>query len=178
MLKSSSGSVAQACCLRDQVKCWWHKNTIFVLTGLSLLIELVILMRTGSRFFKSEAQMNIETDFSCWNHSCCSYWPFNISDGVNNPQSSFRTKHLFKGCFKYITCIWKLRNYPSSIQFVNRCFIYLFSLSLWLQLLSPSDDDALQISRPFYTHSVISSYYTIRREELTRLAKWVVIHKF
>ncbi|XP_062277376.1 protein ELYS isoform X2 [Scomber scombrus] len=34
-----------------------------------------------------------------------------------------------------------------------------------------SDDDALQISRPFYTHSVISSYYTIRREELTRLAK-------
>ncbi|KAM6943618.1 protein ELYS [Xenentodon cancila] len=34
-----------------------------------------------------------------------------------------------------------------------------------------SDEDALQISRPFYTHSVISSYYTIRREELTRLAK-------
>ncbi|XP_040056916.2 uncharacterized protein ahctf1 isoform X3 [Gasterosteus aculeatus] len=34
-----------------------------------------------------------------------------------------------------------------------------------------SDDDALQISRPFYTHSVISDYYTIRREELTRLAK-------
>uniref|UniRef100_A0A8C5GNV9 AT hook containing transcription factor 1 n=1 Tax=Gouania willdenowi TaxID=441366 RepID=A0A8C5GNV9_GOUWI len=32
-------------------------------------------------------------------------------------------------------------------------------------------DDALQISRPFYTHSVISNYYTIRREELTRLAK-------
>uniref|UniRef100_A0A7N8X5I9 AT hook containing transcription factor 1 n=1 Tax=Mastacembelus armatus TaxID=205130 RepID=A0A7N8X5I9_9TELE len=37
-----------------------------------------------------------------------------------------------------------------------------------------SDDDALQISRPFYTHSGISNYYTIRREELTRLAngKW------
>ncbi|XP_028257468.1 protein ELYS isoform X2 [Parambassis ranga] len=34
-----------------------------------------------------------------------------------------------------------------------------------------SDEDALQISRPFYTHSVISNYYTIRREELTRLAK-------
>ncbi|XP_069549840.1 protein ELYS isoform X2 [Brachyistius frenatus] len=34
-----------------------------------------------------------------------------------------------------------------------------------------SDDDALQISRPFYTHSVISNYYTIRREELNRLAK-------
>ncbi|XP_070787032.1 protein ELYS [Enoplosus armatus] len=34
-----------------------------------------------------------------------------------------------------------------------------------------SDADALQISRPFYTHSVISNYYTIRREELTRLAK-------
>ncbi|CAJ1048923.1 protein ELYS isoform X3 [Xyrichtys novacula] len=34
-----------------------------------------------------------------------------------------------------------------------------------------SDDDALQISRPFYTPSVISNYYTIRREELTRLAK-------
>ncbi|XP_047436252.1 protein ELYS isoform X2 [Mugil cephalus] len=34
-----------------------------------------------------------------------------------------------------------------------------------------SDNDALQISRPFYTHSVISNYYTIRREELTRLAK-------
>ncbi|XP_011607981.2 protein ELYS isoform X2 [Takifugu rubripes] len=34
-----------------------------------------------------------------------------------------------------------------------------------------SDYDTLQISRPFYTHSVISNYYTIRREELTRLAK-------
>ncbi|XP_071368388.1 protein ELYS isoform X1 [Centroberyx affinis] len=34
-----------------------------------------------------------------------------------------------------------------------------------------SDEDALQISRPFYSHSVISNYYTIRREELTRLAK-------
>ncbi|XP_072236443.1 protein ELYS isoform X2 [Leuresthes tenuis] len=34
-----------------------------------------------------------------------------------------------------------------------------------------SDEDVLQISRPFYTHSVISNYYTIRREELTRLAK-------
>ncbi|KAM9409274.1 uncharacterized protein ahctf1 [Pholidichthys leucotaenia] len=34
-----------------------------------------------------------------------------------------------------------------------------------------SDDNAVQISRPFYTHSVISNYYTIRREELTRLAK-------
>ncbi|CAL8364656.1 unnamed protein product, partial [Gadus morhua 'NCC'] len=34
-----------------------------------------------------------------------------------------------------------------------------------------SDEDALQISRPFYTHGVISSYYTIRREDLTRLAK-------
>lgn len=34
-----------------------------------------------------------------------------------------------------------------------------------------SDDDALQISRPFYTPSVTSNYYTIRREELTRLAK-------
>uniref|UniRef100_A0A3Q3BB42 AT hook containing transcription factor 1 n=1 Tax=Kryptolebias marmoratus TaxID=37003 RepID=A0A3Q3BB42_KRYMA len=34
-----------------------------------------------------------------------------------------------------------------------------------------SDEDALQISRPFYTHSVISNYYTMRREELNRLAK-------
>ncbi|XP_056134819.1 protein ELYS [Lampris incognitus] len=34
-----------------------------------------------------------------------------------------------------------------------------------------SDEDALQISKPFYSHSVISNYYTIRREELTRLAK-------
>ncbi|KAG7274274.1 hypothetical protein CRUP_037201, partial [Coryphaenoides rupestris] len=34
-----------------------------------------------------------------------------------------------------------------------------------------SDEDALQISRPFYTHAPISSYYIIRREELTRLAK-------
>uniref|UniRef100_A0A667ZPC3 AT hook containing transcription factor 1 n=1 Tax=Myripristis murdjan TaxID=586833 RepID=A0A667ZPC3_9TELE len=34
-----------------------------------------------------------------------------------------------------------------------------------------SDEDALQISRPFYRHSVISNYYTIRREELTKLAK-------
>ncbi|KAM7014950.1 uncharacterized protein ahctf1 [Tautogolabrus adspersus] len=34
-----------------------------------------------------------------------------------------------------------------------------------------SDDDVLQISRPFYTPSVIGNYYTIRREELNRLAK-------
>ncbi|KAK5612742.1 hypothetical protein CRENBAI_007729 [Crenichthys baileyi] len=34
-----------------------------------------------------------------------------------------------------------------------------------------SDEDALQIPRPFFTHSVISNYYTIRREELIRLAK-------
>uniref|UniRef100_A0A8C2WP39 AT hook containing transcription factor 1 n=1 Tax=Cyclopterus lumpus TaxID=8103 RepID=A0A8C2WP39_CYCLU len=34
-----------------------------------------------------------------------------------------------------------------------------------------SDDNALQISRPFYTHSIISNYYAIRREELTR-GKW------
>uniref|UniRef100_A0A3B3V7G0 AT hook containing transcription factor 1 n=1 Tax=Poecilia latipinna TaxID=48699 RepID=A0A3B3V7G0_9TELE len=34
-----------------------------------------------------------------------------------------------------------------------------------------SDEDALQIPRPFFTHSVISNYYAIRREELTRLAK-------
>uniref|UniRef100_A0A3B4YQT6 AT hook containing transcription factor 1 n=1 Tax=Seriola lalandi dorsalis TaxID=1841481 RepID=A0A3B4YQT6_SERLL len=34
-----------------------------------------------------------------------------------------------------------------------------------------SDDNALQISRPFYTHSIISNYYTMRREDLTRLAK-------
>ncbi|XP_076011542.1 uncharacterized protein ahctf1 isoform X2 [Genypterus blacodes] len=34
-----------------------------------------------------------------------------------------------------------------------------------------SDDDALPISRPFYGHSVIYNYCTIRREELTRLAK-------
>ncbi|KAJ3593601.1 hypothetical protein NHX12_005935 [Muraenolepis orangiensis] len=37
-----------------------------------------------------------------------------------------------------------------------------------------SDMDSLQISRPFYTHALISSFYTGRREELTRLAmgKW------
>lgn len=35
----------------------------------------------------------------------------------------------------------------------------------------PPDEDALQISRLFYVHSVISNYYTIRREEMSRLAK-------
>ncbi|XP_061734902.1 protein ELYS isoform X2 [Nerophis ophidion] len=34
-----------------------------------------------------------------------------------------------------------------------------------------SDVDAMQISRPFYSHSVISNYYSIRREELTTMAK-------
>ncbi|XP_035992418.1 protein ELYS isoform X2 [Fundulus heteroclitus] len=34
-----------------------------------------------------------------------------------------------------------------------------------------SDEDALQIPRPFFTHSVISSYYSIRREELAKHAK-------
>lgn len=40
---------------------------------------------------------------------------------------------------------------------------------------SHSEEDLLQISRPFFTHSVISNYYTIRREELSSLAKCVVI---
>lgn len=44
------------------------------------------------------------------------------------------------------------------------------SLDLCCLLL---DYDTLQISRPFYTHSAISNYYTIHREELTRLAKSV-----
>ncbi|XP_041703782.2 protein ELYS [Coregonus clupeaformis] len=34
-----------------------------------------------------------------------------------------------------------------------------------------SDDDAVQISRPFYSYSVIQNYYTIRREELQQLSK-------
>ncbi|XP_072545033.1 protein ELYS isoform X2 [Salminus brasiliensis] len=34
-----------------------------------------------------------------------------------------------------------------------------------------SDDDVLQISRPFYSFSVIKNYYTGQREELQRLAK-------
>uniref|UniRef100_A0A3B1J9N6 AT hook containing transcription factor 1 n=1 Tax=Astyanax mexicanus TaxID=7994 RepID=A0A3B1J9N6_ASTMX len=34
-----------------------------------------------------------------------------------------------------------------------------------------SDDDLLQISRPFYSFSVIKNYYTGQREELQRLAK-------
>uniref|UniRef100_A0A3Q3J1P7 AT hook containing transcription factor 1 n=1 Tax=Monopterus albus TaxID=43700 RepID=A0A3Q3J1P7_MONAL len=38
-------------------------------------------------------------------------------------------------------------------------------------LLPESSGTVMLISRPFYTHSVISNYYTIRREELSRLAK-------
>ncbi|KAI7804283.1 protein ELYS [Triplophysa rosa] len=34
-----------------------------------------------------------------------------------------------------------------------------------------TDDDLLQISRPFYSHSVIKNYYVSQREELRRLAK-------
>ncbi|XP_077376017.1 protein ELYS [Festucalex cinctus] len=34
-----------------------------------------------------------------------------------------------------------------------------------------SDVDAMQISRPFYSQTVISNYYSLRREELTSLAK-------
>ncbi|XP_037104150.1 protein ELYS [Syngnathus acus] len=34
-----------------------------------------------------------------------------------------------------------------------------------------SDVDAMQISRPFFSHSVFSNYYSIRREELTSSAK-------
>ncbi|MEQ2211573.1 hypothetical protein XENOCAPTIV_007391, partial [Xenoophorus captivus] len=47
-----------------------------------------------------------------------------------------------------------------------------------LQLLQHTqkllNEDALQIPRPFFTHSVISNYYTIRREELIRLAKCLI----
>uniref|UniRef100_A0A673ZN80 AT-hook containing transcription factor 1 n=1 Tax=Salmo trutta TaxID=8032 RepID=A0A673ZN80_SALTR len=34
-----------------------------------------------------------------------------------------------------------------------------------------SDEDAVQISRPLYSYSVIQNYYTVRREELQQLAK-------
>ncbi|XP_073725321.1 protein ELYS-like [Misgurnus anguillicaudatus] len=34
-----------------------------------------------------------------------------------------------------------------------------------------TDDDVLQISRPFYSHSIIKNYYVSQREELQRLAK-------
>uniref|UniRef100_A0A8C8EJI6 AT hook containing transcription factor 1 n=1 Tax=Oncorhynchus tshawytscha TaxID=74940 RepID=A0A8C8EJI6_ONCTS len=34
-----------------------------------------------------------------------------------------------------------------------------------------SDEDAVQISRPFYSYSVIQNYYTLRREELQQLSK-------
>nr|XP_061796461.1 protein ELYS-like [Nerophis lumbriciformis] len=34
-----------------------------------------------------------------------------------------------------------------------------------------SDIDAMQLSRPFYCYSVISNYYSMRREELTAMAK-------
>nr|XP_057945294.1 protein ELYS [Doryrhamphus excisus] len=34
-----------------------------------------------------------------------------------------------------------------------------------------SDVDAMKISRPFYSHSVINNYYSVRREELTTMAK-------
>ncbi len=37
--------------------------------------------------------------------------------------------------------------------------------------LSTEDDDVLQISRPFYSHSIINNYYVSQREELRRLAK-------
>jgi len=40
-------------------------------------------------------------------------------------------------------------------------------------LLPTDDDDVLQISRPFYSHSIIKNYYVTQREELRRLAKYV-----
>lgn len=43
--------------------------------------------------------------------------------------------------------------------------------SLYSFLACQLDDDVLQISRPYYSQPAISNYYTIRREELTRLAK-------
>lgn len=43
--------------------------------------------------------------------------------------------------------------------------------SLYSSLTCQLDDDALQISRPYYSQPAISQYYTMRREELTRLAK-------
>lgn len=43
--------------------------------------------------------------------------------------------------------------------------------SLYSPLPCQLDDDALQISRPYYSQPAISNYYTMRREELTRLAK-------
>lgn len=69
----------------------------------------------------------------------------------------------------------QLESVPAISQNTFSHSVKTFASHLIFNSLSfPPDDDALQISRPFYTHSVISNYYTIRREELTRLAKWVV----
>lgn len=58
---------------------------------------------------------------------------------------------------------------------LHHCLLFnLLPTCIWGDiLLPPIDDDILQISRPFYSFSVIKNYYTGQREELQRLAKWV-----
>ncbi|XP_053093754.1 protein ELYS isoform X2 [Pangasianodon hypophthalmus] len=66
------------------------------------------------------------------------------------------------------------------IGLVNKCMVSSLisqyaQVVLWFcrtgLLPESADDDVLQISRPFYSFSVIKNYYTGQREELHRLAK-------
>uniref|UniRef100_A0A8C2CH05 AT hook containing transcription factor 1 n=1 Tax=Cyprinus carpio TaxID=7962 RepID=A0A8C2CH05_CYPCA len=65
------------------------------------------------------------------------------------------------------------------IGLMNKCMVSSLisqyaQVVLWFcrtGVLPEEDDDVLQISRPFYSHSVIKNYYISQREELRRLAK-------
>lgn len=80
-----------------------------------------------------------------------------------------------------LVCSLKDQVYSACLNLVfENCFLSYFSLKCssdtrMTSLYSPHthqlDDDALQISRPYYSQPAISNYYAIRREELTRLAK-------
>ncbi|XP_052009121.1 protein ELYS-like [Xyrauchen texanus] len=65
------------------------------------------------------------------------------------------------------------------IGLMNKCMVSILisqysQVVLWFcrtGLLPEASDDVLQISRPFYSYSIIKNYYIGQREELQRLAK-------
>uniref|UniRef100_A0A672PEM6 AT-hook containing transcription factor 1 n=1 Tax=Sinocyclocheilus grahami TaxID=75366 RepID=A0A672PEM6_SINGR len=57
---------------------------------------------------------------------------------------------------------------PQTLQLLQHSQLYT-DVTLFCAVIY--DDDVLQISRPFYSHSIIKNYYISQREELRRLAK-------
>ncbi|KAF5891327.1 protein ELYS [Clarias magur] len=111
---------------------------------------------------------------------------FNTSSNFTDPQTLQLLQHSQRLLSNLSTIFHCLLNEAQEltqrgvIGLLNKCMVSSLisqyaQVVLWFcrtgLLPESADDDVLQISRPFYSFSVIKNYYTGQREELQRLAK-------